>query len=123
MGSYMAQILPGMETIFLKGELGAGKTMFAKGVGSALHIQEEILSPTFVLLREYEGIRFLQHFDLYRLTNKEELINLGFFDCLGKPGIKLVEWADRFPEIAGYADMVVQIQVASETGRMVEFYA
>lgn len=123
LGSYVAQSLSNFETIYLVGELGAGKTMFAKGVGSALSVREEILSPTFVLQREYEGSASLQHFDLYRLSTLEELTNLNFFDSLGKPGIKLVEWADRFPEIARFSDLVVQIKVLSEGAREVTFYA
>jgi tRNA threonylcarbamoyladenosine biosynthesis protein TsaE len=123
LGYYMAQILQGYELIFLQGELGAGKTMFAKGFGKAFHIEEEILSPTFVLLKEYQGTKLLVHYDLYRLKSMDELIHIDFFDQLGKPGIKLVEWADRFPELSHYADWIVQFENGGEHKRVVEFYA
>jgi tRNA threonylcarbamoyladenosine biosynthesis protein TsaE len=122
LGFYIAQILTGHELIYLQGALGTGKTVFTKGMGNALNIPEEILSPTFVLLREYRGTKMLMHYDLYRLSTIDELAGIDFFDQLGQSGIKVVEWAERFPEIARYADMIFKFESISESKRMVEVY-
>jgi tRNA threonylcarbamoyladenosine biosynthesis protein TsaE len=123
LGQYMAQTLKGHELIFLHGDLGTGKTTFVKGYGVAFEIKEEILSPTFVLLREYIGTKLLFHYDLYRLVEISQLGDIDFFDHLGCEGIKIVEWADKFPEIAKYADWVIKFLSLGETKRQVEFYA
>lgn len=122
LGSSLAQSLQGHELICLEGPLGAGKTVFTKGIGSAVGIVEEVLSPTFVLQREYEGTKVLLHYDLYRLSTISELVNIDFFDQLGQPGIKVVEWADRFPQIHTHADWIITLEESSESTRVVSFY-
>jgi tRNA threonylcarbamoyladenosine biosynthesis protein TsaE len=122
LGYFTAKTMTGHELIYLEGELGAGKTTFAKGFGKAYGILEEILSPTFVLLREYKGSKLLLHFDLYRLTSLNELLEIGFFDHLGEEGIKLVEWANRFPQIKEHADWIIKFENQGEDKRLVEFY-
>lgn len=85
--------------LFLCGELGAGKTCFAQGVAAGLNVPENIpvTSPSYTLLNPYSGRLELFHFDLYRLTEVEDLEDLGFDDCLYGEGVTLVEWLDRFP--------------------------
>ncbi|MGI6133056.1 MAG: tRNA (adenosine(37)-N6)-threonylcarbamoyltransferase complex ATPase subunit type 1 TsaE [Christensenellales bacterium] len=83
----------GGEIVLLEGELGAGKTTFAKGIAKALGIKEEITSPTFVLLKEYQGRLKLYHFDLYRIEDAQELEELGFEDYLYQENsVSLIEW-------------------------------
>lgn len=79
------------DTVLLSGDLGAGKTVFTSGVAKALGIQEDILSPTFNILKEYDGGRFC-HFDMYRIEDEEELKNLGFEEYFGSNRICVVEW-------------------------------
>lgn len=122
LGYYLAQTLEGHELIFLQGDLGTGKTTFTKGFGQAYGITEEILSPTFVLLREYHGIKSLYHYDFYRLTDALDLAGIDFYDQLGCEGVKIVEWADKFPEITKYADKIIKFESLGESTRMVEFY-
>ena len=122
LGQITAQALQGNETIFLSGELGSGKTTFAKGFGLAFEITEEIMSPTFVILREYFGKNTLYHYDFYRFDSAGDLNTINFFDRMGHPGIKLVEWADKFPEIKDYADWIITFTIISETIRQVNFY-
>ena len=86
--------------IALNGELGAGKTTLAQGVGEALGCAGPITSPTFQLLFVHDDGRLpLYHADLYRLGDESELVELGFDELLGKRGVALVEWAERFPEV------------------------
>ncbi len=102
------------KVVFLKGELGAGKTIFAKGVATALGIKKVIESPTFVFLREYkEGEIPLYHFDLYRINKPEELDELGFFEYLSKKGVILVEWAEKAEK---YAIPLVTVSI-KKTGK------
>ena len=96
--------------IALVGELGAGKTTFAQGVGDALGCRGPIISPTFQLLFVHEDGRLpLYHADPYRLGDESELVELGFDELLGQRGVALVEWADRFPELLPQRHIEVQL--------------
>ena len=87
-----AERLQGGDVVLLNGELGAGKTTFTKGIALALGVKEPITSPTFTIIKEYQGEKlFLYHMDMYRLSG--DLIELGLEDYLGKAdGISVVEW-------------------------------
>jgi len=92
--------LKGGEVIGLIGDLGAGKTVFAKGLAYGLGIKRNINSPTFVLMKVYPAnlnrIKQLCHIDAYRLKLKEDLMNIGSDDYLGqKDTVTIIEWADR----------------------------
>lgn len=83
------------DVILLAGEMGAGKTAFAKAFGSALGIIEPITSPTFTLVHSYDGGRLaLHHADVYRLTTNNELADLGLNELIEFGGVLLVEWGD-----------------------------
>lgn len=92
LASKIATGLVGGEIIILEGQLGAGKTTFAKGLAKALGIKEEVTSPTFVLMKEYAGRLKLYHFDLYRIKNIDELEELGFKDYMYEGGVCVIEW-------------------------------
>ena len=92
----LAKKIKAPKIIVLSGDLGAGKTTFTKGFAKGLGIKEIITSPTFTLLNEYEGREKMYHFDMYRLSSKEEAYELGFEDYLNKnDGVVLVEWAEN----------------------------
>jgi tRNA threonylcarbamoyladenosine biosynthesis protein TsaE len=81
--------------IALVGDLGLGKTTLTKAIAAGLGIREEIVSPTFTLLAQYESGRLpLYHFDVYRVHDEEELFELGFMEYLEGKGLCVVEWAD-----------------------------
>ena len=91
LANYLAPLLRAGDIITLFGDLGSGKTFFVKQLGKALGIDEEIDSPSFILMKEYSGGRIpLYHLDLYRLKNREEISELGLFDILEK-GITVIE--------------------------------
>lgn len=92
-----AKTLKGGEVLALTGDLGAGKTVFAKGLAAGLAIAEEISSPTFQIVKEYEGRLHLNHFDFYRLEDAAELREIGFLEYTENGGVTVVEWADLFP--------------------------
>ena len=85
------------DVILLRGDLGAGKTEFVKGLAKHLGATEPVTSPTFSLLNVYQGSMPIYHFDLYRLQVPEELAGIGFDEFAYGKGLTIVEWADRFP--------------------------
>lgn len=89
-----ARLAPG-DVVLLVGDLGAGKTIFTQGIGAGLGVTDTINSPTFTLLKEYQGRLPLYHFDLYRIENPDELPALGFEDYFSGDGVCVVEWAER----------------------------
>ena len=99
-GRRFAESLAGGEVICLAGDLGAGKTHFAKGIVAGLGGDpQEVTSPTFTLVHEYHAGRIpVFHFDLYRLESGRELQNIWWEDYLDHAAVCLVEWADKFPD-------------------------
>jgi tRNA threonylcarbamoyladenosine biosynthesis protein TsaE len=83
------------DVLCLWGDLGAGKTVFAKGFGAGLGVAETISSPSFVLMGEYAGRLPLFHIDLYRLASASEALDGGLLDDRQSSGVVLIEWPDR----------------------------
>ncbi|MBQ9086110.1 MAG: tRNA (adenosine(37)-N6)-threonylcarbamoyltransferase complex ATPase subunit type 1 TsaE [Clostridia bacterium] len=84
--------------IALYGDLGVGKTAFVRGFTSAIAPLARVKSPTFALVNEYRGEGLsVFHFDMYRITDEDELYSIGFYDYLERRGICLVEWSENIP--------------------------
>jgi tRNA threonylcarbamoyladenosine biosynthesis protein TsaE len=92
----LAKDFRGQEVVFLIGELGAGKTVFAKGIAAGLGLKDvhQVCSPSYTLVNIYEAKYPIFHIDLYRLGTNAEILDLGWEDYLGK-GIIVVEWAEK----------------------------
>ena len=88
-------LLEAGDVVVLAGDLGAGKTVFARGVARALGIDEPIVSPTFTIVREYLGRLPLAHVDVYRLDGPGALHNVGLDELIDGETVVLVEWGDR----------------------------
>ena len=86
------------EIYCLEGELGTGKTVFAKGFAKGLGIEEIVDSPTFTIVKEYQGREKLYHFDVYRIEDIEELQEIGFSEMISGDAICLIEWASQIEE-------------------------
>ncbi len=91
--------LPLRAVLALHGNLGAGKTCFVQGLAIALGINQPITSPTFTIVNEYCGDRYLCHIDLYRLSGADEVLALGFDEYLEAKGVIAVEWSERAEEV------------------------
>ena len=115
----------GRRNIFLFGGLGAGKTTLVKGIGRELGIEEEIISPTFQLVRNYDNSsgRVLAHIDLYRSSSPEEILGLGWWDYIESPCITAVEWAERAEGILPPDGLFVRMSFKSETERDIEIFS
>jgi len=84
----------------LIGDLGVGKTVFTKGLAAGLGITEPVSSPTFTIVQIYEGGRLpFYHFDVYRISDVEEMEEIGYEDYIYGDGISLIEWADLIADI------------------------
>ena len=148
LGMRLGELLCGGELILLEGTLGTGKTTFTQGLARGIDITEVISSPTFTLLKEYPGQPAsvaegehaqvtlqdqqrrpqqvepaLYHFDLYRLDDPEEILDLGFEDYFFSDGVCVVEWADKAELLWPAEHLRLQMKIMSETKRGLLFTA
>ncbi len=117
-GEKMGQSARQGDVIALYGGLGAGKTVFAKGIAKGLDISEDVTSPTFTLLRQYRGRLMLCHFDLYRIEDEQELEHIGFYDFLGGDNVCVIEWPENASAL--HANTVVSIEGSGSEERRIE---
>ena len=108
------------EIYTLRGDLGVGKTVFAKGFAKGLGVAEPVNSPTFTIVQEYEGKKFpFYHFDVYRIGDVLEMEEIGYEDYFFGEGVCLIEWADRIAEIL--PDGKREITIEKDPGRGFSF--
>jgi len=94
-GEALAKTLQGGDVVAYYGDLGAGKTAFTRGLARGLGCIGRVSSPTFTIVNEHEGNLPLFHFDMYRLSDEEELFDIGWEDYLTRGGVCAVEWSER----------------------------
>lgn len=87
------------DIVGLSGALGAGKTVFIKGLAKGLKIKDEPSSPSFVIVNEYQGKIPLYHFDVYRLTNIKQMKDLGYEEYFYGNGITVIEWVEKIEKL------------------------
>ena len=93
------RLMPG-DVIAYRGALGAGKTAFTRGLARGLGISEPVTSPTYTIVNEYlDGMLPLFHFDMYRLSDSDELFDLGWEDYLARNGVCAVEWSENVADV------------------------
>jgi tRNA threonylcarbamoyladenosine biosynthesis protein TsaE len=97
-GAAIASVAEAGDVVVLTGDLGTGKTVVAQGIAAALGVDEPVVSPTFTLMREYEGRLPVRHLDVYRLDHVQEAIDLGLEELLDD-GVVLVEWGEGVREV------------------------
>ena len=119
LGEKLAKKLKGGEILAYRGDLGAGKTAFTRGLARGLGISDRVTSPTYTIVNEYEGGRLpLFHFDMYRLDSADDLFDIGWEDYLLRGGVCAVEWSENVPEAMADA-ITVEIRKISENDRQI----
>jgi tRNA threonylcarbamoyladenosine biosynthesis protein TsaE len=132
LGHRIAELLTPPKFLILRGDLGAGKTTLVKGIAEALDAAEpdEVTSPTFTLIHEYEGSRsvdghrvpvILYHLDLYRIQNERQLDSLGLDDLSGPDSLVLVEWGEKFPSVLKRSQGEIEMRTTSGDSRNITF--
>ncbi|MDY4609010.1 MAG: tRNA (adenosine(37)-N6)-threonylcarbamoyltransferase complex ATPase subunit type 1 TsaE [Sphaerochaetaceae bacterium] len=106
--------------ISLRGSLGAGKTVIAKGVAEALGITEAIVSPTFTLVQEYEGTMPMYHMDLYRISGTEEFEMIGGEEMLYSDGVALVEWSEKIESMLPDDTVYIELEILPDQTRVID---
>lgn len=102
--------------ICLDGELGSGKTIFAKGIANALGINDTITSPTFTIIKEYNGELPLYHMDVYRLDGNTE--GVGIEEYFTKGGVVVIEWAETIKDILPSERLDIKFKIVDENKRL-----
>jgi tRNA threonylcarbamoyladenosine biosynthesis protein TsaE len=119
LGARLAAVARPGDLISLVGELGAGKTQFAKGFGAGLGVTATIVSPSFVLMAEYRGRIPLFHLDLFRLAEAADAFEGGLIDERQAAGVTLIEWAERIEVLLPGARLDVLIDGAGDEPRTI----
>ena len=117
--SHLAVLLKPGDVVTLEGELGSGKTTFTKGIARGLDITRMITSPTFTIVKEYEGTIPLYHMDAYRLEHSEE--DIGFSEYFNGVGLSVVEWAKFIEDYLPNERLNVKINYIDEKTRNIQF--
>lgn len=102
--------------ICLYGELGSGKTIFAKGIAKAIGIEEDITSPTFTIVKEYDGEMPFYHMDVYRLEESDQ--NIGIEEYYDKGGVVVIEWAETIKDRLPKQRLDITIKVIDDNTRV-----
>lgn len=95
----LAKTLEGGSVLCMYGDLGAGKTAFVQGMAEGLLVTDYVSSPTFTIINEYNGALPLYHFDVYRISDSEEMYEIGFEEYINSDGICVIEWAELIEDI------------------------
>ncbi len=119
LGQKLGQVLPAGTVIAYRGDLGAGKTAFTRGLARGLDITDPVTSPTYTIVNEYLSGRLpLFHFDMYRLHSADDLFDIGWDDYLERGGICAVEWSENVAQAMEDA-LTVTIQKLGEETRKI----
>ncbi len=109
-GFKLGTIIKRGDIVCLTGELGAGKTAFVKGMASALNIDEYVTSPTFTIVNEYSGKFPVYHLDVYRISEPDDMYEIGFEEYIYGDGVVVIEWADLIKDILPHEVIWVNIE-------------
>ena len=111
LGRCLGELLRAGDVLVLTGDLGAGKTQLTKGIARGMGVEGDVTSPTFTIEMVYQGTDLeLDHFDLYRLDDPDQLEDTPHFDVLGADGVCVIEWGEQFADEIGDARVDVFVR-------------
>lgn len=116
----LARLLKAQDLLTLEGDLGAGKTTFTKGVAKGLGISRMVNSPTFTILKQYEGQLDLNHFDVYRLEDSDE--DIGFDELFESDAVSVVEWAKFIADYLPKERLEINLVRQAEDRRLIRLH-
>lgn len=116
LGRQIAKTAKAGSIFCLSGDLGVGKTVFTKGFAASLGVTDYITSPTFTIVNEYDGDFKFYHFDVYRITDPDELFDIGFEEYIYGDGVCLIEWAEIIKEDLPDSCIWIKIEKDLEKG-------
>ena len=119
-GRKLGEKLKKGDVVSLRGSLGAGKTVMAKGIARSLSIDEAIVSPTFTLVQEYEGREKLYHLDIYRLSGDDEFESMGGEEFLYPDGITLIEWSEKIDDMLPDDTIYITVTINDDLTRTID---
>lgn len=118
----LGELIRAGDILVLIGDLGAGKTAFAQGLGAGLGVADTITSPTFALVQSYSGRLDLHHLDVYRLTQINEALDLGLAELLDDDAVVVIEWGDTIAPVLPQNYLEVRLDYGEgDTERLVRF--
>lgn len=118
LGVRLGEALRPRDFVGLSGQLGAGKTLFARGVAQGAGVPlDDVASPTYSIVQTYRGRLTLHHADLYRLRGEDDLYATGYYDLLEGEGALLVEWVEQVAGAAASDALLVRLEVTAEDAR------
>ncbi|MCR4621461.1 MAG: tRNA (adenosine(37)-N6)-threonylcarbamoyltransferase complex ATPase subunit type 1 TsaE [Clostridiales bacterium] len=97
-GKTLGSCLKAGDTVLLRGDLGTGKSVLARGIASSLGVDRPMASPSFTIMQPYEGVCPVYHFDLYRLSSADEIYFTGLDEHIGTDGVAMIEWPEILEE-------------------------
>lgn len=119
LGFLLGKLAEPGDIYLLIGDLGTGKTCLTQGIAGGMNIEEYTHSPSFVLMREYQGRMPLYHVDLYRLDNINEIVDLGLDEYLEGKGLCVIEWADKGMNVLPQDHLLIKLEHVSENERRI----
>jgi tRNA threonylcarbamoyladenosine biosynthesis protein TsaE len=120
LGRILGELAQPGDIFFLVGDLGSGKTCLTQGIARGMGIAAKVISPTFILAREYRGRLPLFHIDLYRLDSTQEIADLALEQYLDGNGLCVVEWAEKAGDVLPYDNLLIQFEYLSPKQRRIK---
>ncbi|MGO1370071.1 tRNA (adenosine(37)-N6)-threonylcarbamoyltransferase complex ATPase subunit type 1 TsaE [Senegalia sp. (in: firmicutes)] len=117
LGEKIGKLLNSGDVICLDGDLGAGKTTLTKSIARGLEVEEYVTSPTFTIVNEYDGRLHVNHFDVYRIADIDEMYDIGYEEYIYSESVSIIEWASNIGEILPDQRIEIYIETIDANSR------